>query len=99
MEVLRGGCKRHSHKLHRSDFSFLLKEILNCTVTRKNTYFMTLKTHSDAIHRAFVLLEERRIEYFDDATIQAILSGGEQGYHIMKARPKIVTSHSAEEFN
>ncbi len=93
------GCKRHSHKLNRSDFSSLLKEILQCTMIRKNTYFKTLKAHTDSIHRAFVLLEERRIEYFDDATIQAILSGGEQGYQIMKARPKIVSSHSAEEFN
>jgi 3-dehydroquinate synthetase len=75
--VLRAGCKRHSHKLNRSDFSSLLKEILKCTVIRKNTFFKTLNTHTDAIDRAFVLLEERRIEYFDDATIQAILSGGE----------------------
>jgi hypothetical protein len=39
-----------------------------------------LKPHSEAISRAFILLEERRIESFTQEAIENLLSGGEEGF-------------------
>jgi hypothetical protein len=77
---MRQGCKKHSHKLIKSDFTILLKALIQYTCQRRKGYFNTLKPHADAISRAFILLEERRIEYFTQEAIENLLSGGEEGF-------------------
>ncbi len=56
-----------------------------------------MKLQSEAIQRAFVLLEERRIEYFTEETIENLLMGGEEGFQVMKQRPKILAVNTADE--
>jgi hypothetical protein len=77
---MRLGCKKHSHRLIKSDFTILLKALIRYTCSRKRGYFNTLKPHAEAIQRAFILLEERRIEYFTEETIENLLCGGEEGF-------------------
>ena len=77
---MRRGCKKHSHRLIKSDFTILLKALIQYTCQRRRGYFNTLKPHTEAISRAFILLEERRIEYFTQEAIENLLSGGEEGF-------------------
>jgi hypothetical protein len=77
LKILKEGCKKHQHKLMRSDFSSLLKSIAQNTILRKKGYFRTLAQASKAIQRAFILLEEKRIETLDSKTIDILLQDDE----------------------
>jgi hypothetical protein len=61
----------------RSDFSSLLKAIAQNTILRKKGYFRTLAQASKGIQRAFILLEEKRIEILDSKTIDILLQDDE----------------------
>jgi hypothetical protein len=97
LEAMRQGCKRHSHRLIKSEFTLLLKALTQYTCQRRKEYFKALKPHEEAILKAFILLEERRVENFTEEAIENLLSGGDEGFQVMKQRPKILTSRSADE--
>jgi hypothetical protein len=47
--------------------------------------------------KPFILLEERRVENFTEEAIENLLSGGDEGFQVMKQRPKILASRTADE--
>jgi hypothetical protein len=42
-------------------------------------------------------LEEKRVDCLDARTIDALLQDDDEGFELMKQRPKIVKSHSKDE--
>jgi hypothetical protein len=74
---MRQGCKKHLHRLMKSEFTLLLKSLIQNTCNRRKFFFGTLKAHSDAIQRAFILIEERKIEFFTKEIIENLINGGE----------------------
>ncbi len=55
----------------------MLKSLIQNTCNRRKSFFGTLKAHSDAIQRAFILIEERKIEFFTKEIIENLINGGE----------------------
>jgi hypothetical protein len=73
-----------------------LQLIIDQTKNRSHHFFKSLTHITEILERTFYLLREGKLDEFDDATLQSLVSPEPEDYMRIKAQPKIYKCSTAK---
>jgi hypothetical protein len=91
--VFRLGCKEHRNSFDKVGFRSLFQKILDETKEMSKAFFGSLDYHSTVLERAFELMREKKVCYFDHDTITDLVGGDHEKLTQLQKRPSIIMNH------
>ena len=88
--MFKENCRILYEKMLDSQFSSLMCMVLQHTKERAPKFFKSLDYIKEIISKAFMLLKEKKLDYFDQNSIKTIISGDQEHFMLLKNKPKLL---------